>query len=554
MFMFFRLIHAGIDKYKLLYICLLIKHHRKRENQTIIKHRSASALIQRIAAMMSTVGKFLAAQLRVPYWNILMKKHSTLRGVVLVRRRLHLSLQCQRNNTFKLSVERGRGKKYMNEQLYYISNVVCSKKEYSSQDWENIFKEILAKGDYVTPSNITAMIIGICMGNDQFTVASSLMKYLSQLNSKINIATLSKYLRLCHESWPISGEATILHFYKQLCSQTSIMDANTSENVILAISKTSCWKETLEHLETMKVTCTPGVLVYSAIIEAAFRNGDHDTGWRLAKEATSCNRKPIPSIYSAWLKYCMDHDHTQSGAEIMLNYLSENDIAIPIAIAKEINTYMESLPDKSWKGKLAEIRNSGICSSCCNRLQPIGLTQEQFEKLRSTFLSKVVLGKDIFTKSTPSEIKAFRSFVEQSYPYNVVIDGLNVAYSTGATGKAASKFQSNALRRVIEQFMDEGHDIMVLGRKHMLSWPKGDISFIKQYTRLFLASDLSQDDPLILYAALYGGPKTSFVSRDLMRGHAFRLGDPELAHLFRRWQQWRQYQVRVSKISGKVTV
>jgi ribonuclease P protein 3 len=73
------------------------------------------------------------------------------------------------------------------------------------------------------------------------------------------------------------------------------------------------------------------------------------------------------------------------------------------------------------------------------------LTDKQFKTLSESFLKSVVLGRDVFTKSTPSEITAFQTFLKQSYPYDIVIDGLNVAYSTGTTGKFSSQIQSRAV-------------------------------------------------------------------------------------------------------------
>lgn len=42
---------------------------------------------------------------------------------------------------------------------------------------------------------------------------------------------------------------------------------------------------------------------------------------------------------------------------------------------------------------------------------------------------------------------------------------------------------------------------------------------------------------------MHNGPKTGFVSRDLMRGHSFRLKDSNLKMLFRRWQNNVQHQL-----------
>jgi ribonuclease P protein 3 len=62
----------------------------------------------------------------------------------------------------------------------------------------------------------------------------------------------------------------------------------------------------------------------------------------------------------------------------------------------------------------------------------------------------------------------------------------------------------------------------------------------------------SQDDPLLLYAALYSGMGTKFLSRDLMRGHAFRLQNQSLRLTFRRWQLQHQCQLRYVTEAGKV--
>jgi hypothetical protein len=61
----------------------------------------------------------------------------------------------------------------------------------------------------------------------------------------------------------------------------------------------------------------------------------------------------------------------------------------------------------------------------------------------------------------------------------------------------------------------------------------------------------SQDDPFLLYAAMHGGIGTYFVSKDFMRTHKHRLGDVELANLFRKWQLARQYSIFFKKATGK---
>lgn len=47
----------------------------------------------------------------------------------------------------------------------------------------------------------------------------------------------------------------------------------------------------------------------------------------------------------------------------------------------------------------------------------------------------------------------------------------------------------------------------------------------------------SEDDPFLLYAAMYSGQGTKFLTRDMMRDHSYCLGDSRLKVLFRKWQR-----------------
>jgi len=44
-------------------------------------------------------------------------------------------------------------------------------------------------------------------------------------------------------------------------------------------------------------------------------------------------------------------------------------------------------------------------------------------------MSNVVIGKNIFNNSSPQELNEFKDFIESTMPYDVVVDGLNLAYA-----------------------------------------------------------------------------------------------------------------------------
>lgn len=64
----------------------------------------------------------------------------------------------------------------------------------------------------------------------------------------------------------------------------------------------------------------------------------------------------------------------------------------------------------------------------------------------------------------------------------------------------------------------------------------------------------SQDDPLLLYAALKGGEKTFFISRDLMRSHLFALEDAPIKLLFQKWLVSHQYMLGFFTKQGRPSI
>lgn len=59
------------------------------------------------------------------------------------------------------------------------------------------------------------------------------------------------------------------------------------------------------------------------------------------------------------------------------------------------------------------------------------LSQEEFATLKKAVYESSIVGKDIFRRTTPKELDRFREFTANMPQYDVVIDGLNVAYAIG---------------------------------------------------------------------------------------------------------------------------
>jgi len=72
---------------------------------------------------------------------------------------------------------------------------------------------------------------------------------------------------------------------------------------------------------------------------------------------------------------------------------------------------------------------SGKCRNCNEVLEDVKVTDSEFKILQERFLSNVMIGKNIFNNSSPQELIDFKDFIEITAPYDVVVDGLNLAYA-----------------------------------------------------------------------------------------------------------------------------
>ncbi|XP_052902232.1 mitochondrial ribonuclease P catalytic subunit [Anopheles moucheti] len=419
----------------------------------------------------------------------------------------------------------------------------------SIEEWRNIRLDILNERRF-NNTNVDSVVLGLC---PNLRIGKSYVSFLQQQGLETNLAIVGRLLRLYRlkeDAISEQDEADIWRMYTELREQNTILDANTCEHAINALTLTKHWRHCLELLEMIKITGTPDGSSYNCIAAKAFATGDESTGWIMLQEMCENKRIPNDDSFLAWIEYSRNREGQSfpKNLERMLQFTNDHAVFLSKRIGKEL---LQLPQDLGINVRETRITDSGKCSHCKGNLSSIIVTKDMFQRMRDAFLEAVLINREIFNRTTPEELNRFQTFLKKTLPYDVVIDGLNVAFSSGNQKNPTVYAQQVA--SVVRHYVRQKKRVLVIGRRHMDKWRSKEMKYIRENSFLFLTEDLSQDDPFLLYAALESGPKTDFFSRDLMRKHSFMLGN-ELSAVFKRWQQEHQYSLLSILPDGRVII
>ncbi|KAF7281312.1 hypothetical protein GWI33_004872 [Rhynchophorus ferrugineus] len=396
-------------------------------------------------------------------------------------------------------------------------------------------------------ANIDAVIMKCAINNNHH--ADSYFTYLQE-NKKPNLATTGLYLKSLYsektEDVPSERQDRILEVCDGICKSFPVLDSISLESIVCALSLTEKWKGTIELLKEIKLTTVPSAQAYSYVVSAAFLNNHEELAWELFIQMLQDNRNPTSILYDSYLimvKNLKCKNKIKEALEKLFQFMKENSLFWPYNVVKELISFGNN------RSSTSTVNFSGRCSCCKNNLSKFELTNEEFSDLKKVFLEKAIIGKDIFRKSDATEMEHFKEFIKGMSKFDVALDGLNIAYSSGLN--KGSKVYSNQATSVIKYFVERNKSILLLGRFHMARWPRNTWNYINDNATVFLTKDISQDDPYLLYCTLNSGPDTILVSKDLMRGHKFLLKERKYKMLFERWLSQRQYQLLTVNSANK---
>lgn len=370
----------------------------------------------------------------------------------------------------------------------------------------------------------------------EIVVAKSLLAFVATETGTLPYKLLLRYLTLCVAAGH-HGEVSDL--YEIMTGRFRSLDTGGYSLFIRGFSQTEQWRKALDILEDLKKVITPSSRNYGYVIDGAVRHGETGVAWALYDEVIQKGLVPHQDMWQSLFQSGVSHPGPEQEERLqgVLLFMRDNQVYPQLALAQNIKAWFQSLPDQSWKGSWSTVDSRGVCRNCKEELESIHLTEKEYSQLKDRVMQDIIRGQNVFNKTTPEELESFKTFVKRKPAFDVVIDGLNVANIIKGS-------QSETLLAVVSELERQGQTILVLGRKHMLnssrSWDRHHMAQVQKKAHCFFTDNISEDDPFLLYAALYSGNHCNFVSRDLMRDHKACLPDDVTRRLFFKWQRGHQ--------------
>ncbi|XP_005561129.3 mitochondrial ribonuclease P catalytic subunit isoform X2 [Macaca fascicularis] len=390
----------------------------------------------------------------------------------------------------------------------------------NSEEWDKL------KADFKGKTSFERFIISqMAHSHSSVDVAKSLLAWVAAKNNGIvSYDLLVGYLYLCVFHMQTSEVIDVFEIMK---TRYKTLEPGGYSLLIQGLIHSDRWRESLLLLEDIKKVITPSKKNYNDCIQGALLHQDINTAWNLYQELLGHDFVPMLETLKAFFDFGKDikDDNYSNKLLDILSYLRNNQLYPGESFAHSIKTWFES----------------GQCLGCGKTIESIQLSPEEYEFLKGRIMRDVIDGGDQYKKTTPQELKRFENFVKSCPPFDIVIDGLNVA-------KMFPKArESQVLLNVVSQLAKQNLRLLVLGRKHMLrqsfQWRKDEMAEVQKQASCFFADNISKDDPFLLYATLHSGNHCRFITKDLMRDHKACLPDAKTQRLFFKWQQGHQLAI-----------
>lgn len=390
----------------------------------------------------------------------------------------------------------------------------------SLSEWEQIEKDILTESPQLAPGLDFSIMKTLKNKPD---MSASFMHYIKSKRQP-NIPVLAEFFENCGEK----HEDFVLEEFENLKKSYDPFHLHLKRNnIAIGIAKTREWRQCIEFLDFSVAAdeqrlSNLSLQACSAVLKRALKHKDYDLFfqvWNKFSQVTLMNDFKCFSdmFFDSWKDGSIPFD-------VLMELLKLNEMPLQVDQFRELQKYWKS----EWKGKinakLARVGNTCRCSNCNEEIPEYDPIEETvFRKMGEEIFHKMLIGDNIFKKTSPKELDYFKNFmINQKYPFDYVIDGLNILHMN-TNGQ-------HILNEVIENLYKQGHRVLVLTKGYVKEEPKW-----KKMATIFTVASRSYDDCYLMLAAFLSGPECYVVTNDDFKDH-IAVVDPALKPYFLKWR------------------
>lgn len=412
-----------------------------------------------------------------------------------------------------------------------------------------------ARCPQLNDSNLDGTFMRVCANMSDLKTGLAYKRKIETEGRQASVFAMARFLNLVfncrHELTDPAAVVEVEAVCADLSTRSDFLDATTTESLILGLALTDKWRDGLELLERVELTCKPRTLPMCALAQSALTAGDIETSIALMQRIVRARRDMPDFVLDAWLE-----EGCRRGQPHLLHrlvdFLGRHRVWPNAGVADRLGRAFQEAGGYTATHTTVDSA-TGRCGHCNRTLQSGQLDDGEYARLRAALMERVVLGDDVFLGSNPAEIDRFRRFVAKEAPFDIVVDGMNVAYRH-CGNKDSHKNKMMQILHVVQHFSRLGAKVLVLVKKHTEHWWPSGAARIRRSAFLYTIQDMSRDDVFILYATVHSGRGARFVSSDYMRDHVFRMRHPDLEALFQKWQRSSQLHLEYIDRDGRLTL
>lgn len=397
------------------------------------------------------------------------------------------------------------------------------------ETWEEMRRYVM--NSEFKPSVVDTFILKMCINKKYPEAGISYYKFLESNNYEPSVSTLSTYLQLYglrDGSLTEAEKEHVLSLCKSILNKYSSLNSLLINVLVKCLCQVGEWQEAVKIIENFKENQLYIRYAYTDLISYLYENGKDDLGHKYLVATLKTRLGPFKEAYDSYLKYCSrEEDKFNERIEELFALWNKYGIKPTLRVALEVSNACNKY---GWSAEPTRISRS-VCVTCKQKLaEDQDLTDEEYERLRKVTMKRLI-SDGMYYVTNPEEIKRYVKFIDERKPYDVIIDGLNMFYT--------SRSGALALQNTVRYYNKLGKKILIIARYHMKKML--DRSGITDKVDYFYVENWSKDDIFLLYAAFSSGKDTIVISKDLMRQHKTAMMDIELDALFKKWQATHQF-------------